>query len=65
MYILSVGITCSDGELRLVDGRFPGEGRVEICFEDHFGTVCDDFWDRNDAVVVCRELGFNDGEGVL
>jgi len=34
------------------------EGRVEICMDGVFGTVCDVNWGNSDAIVVCRELGF-------
>ena len=49
-------LDCSNGEIRLVGGNHPLEGRVEICYDGAWGTVCSDHWDINDARVVCRQL---------
>ena len=35
---------CANGEIRLVGGSNDREGRVEICLNEVWGTVCDDFW---------------------
>ena len=52
---------CSNGELRLAGSIV--EGRVEICLNDAWGTICDNSFGSAEARVVCHQLGF-DREGM-
>ena len=56
---------CPHGEVRLVNGKTVYEGRVEICINKVWGTVCStkstNFWSAykwtsKDTNVVCRQL---------
>ena len=52
-------VACMNGELRLMGGSADRQGRVEICINEIWGTVCDDMWSNVDAQVACRSLGFS------
>ena len=55
--------TCQQGAVRLTGSNVSSEGRVEICFNNQWGTVCDDDWDTMDATVVCKQLNYtNNGK---
>jgi len=47
--------------VRLVGGKGPWEGRMEIYHRDRWGSVCDDYVNEKMAQVVCRQLGYKGG----
>jgi lysyl oxidase-like protein 2/3/4 len=47
-----------DGSIRLVGGRQESEGNLEIYHLGIWGSVCDDEWDKSEAQIVCKKLGF-------
>ena len=60
---------CKNGDVRLIGGKTQYEGRVEICVNKVWGTICSQsyhvdiwkwwsyYWTYNDSNVVCRQLG--------
>lgn len=58
-FIVLFYIVCANGDIRLIGGGDDTEGRVEICYNATWGTVCDNMCVATNADVICRQLGFS------
>ena len=56
---------CSDGELRLSGAALTNQGRLEVCVNGAWGSVCDSqgVFTTDEATVACRQLGILQVEG--
>ena len=68
--ICTAGLKCSTGEIRLESKRTNATcgfitGKVEICENGTWKTICDPNWTVNDVKVACRELGYIDQGEIL
>ncbi|XP_029656589.1 macrophage receptor MARCO-like, partial [Octopus sinensis] len=57
--VLAVSQAGYPADIRIVGSKT--RGRVEVRYNNVWGTICSDFWDDSSARVVCRALGFGSG----
>ena len=44
--------------IRLQGGSYSNQGRVEVYCNGQWGTICDNGFGSNDALVLCKQLGY-------
>ena len=49
---------CSNGSVRLGDGGVL-RGRVEVCYNGSWVTICTHSWTVKEATVICSQLGYS------
>ena len=63
LYYTAIQELCTNGDFRLVNGSTSDtsiEGRVEVCANRTWSTVLGSNWGDEEAMVVCRQLGYSD-----
>ena len=63
LYATEPGV-CDEGDARLVDGDIEQEGRLEVCMNGVWGTVCSSSFDTTDAYVACKQLNRGSTTGI-
>ena len=51
---------CTEGEVRLLGGPDKFSGMLTVCVNGTFSLVCVNYFDYQDANVICRQAGFVD-----
>ncbi|XP_072019358.1 scavenger receptor cysteine-rich domain-containing protein DMBT1-like isoform X2 [Amphiura filiformis] len=59
--LMTASVAAQEVEFRLAGGSDSNEGRVEVFYDNTWGTVCDNYWSADDAKVICRQLGLPHG----
>ena len=54
----AVSEACVNGSIRLSNSVYANQGRVDVCLNNTWGTVCPTNWNNNDAAVACHQLGY-------
>ena len=51
---------CTTGDVRLMNGPSPNKGRVEMCLNRVWVSICNNSFSSSEANTVCGQLGYQD-----
>ena len=51
-------LACTTGAIRLAGGTSPANGRVEVCSNGFWTSLCSTNFDTAEADIVCAEVGY-------
>ena len=51
------------GMIRLQQGKYSNEGRVEVYCNGQWGSICDNGFSSTNALTICKQLGYNHYDG--
>ena len=57
-----VAVNCTEGALRLAGTllQYAHYGRMEVCIQNQWRSICGDTWTEHGAAVACKELGYSE-----
>ena len=58
-YLVSPGMECTSGDVRLLNGAGPYEGIVEVCHVGTWHTIVNLHWATEAAKLICGALGYS------
>ena len=58
-YSIQICLYIAITDIRLVDGTYKNQGRLEVQVSGVWGTVCLDTWTANESNVACKQLGYS------
>ena len=56
-YLFADQLACTTGAVRLAGGTSPANGRVEVCINGFWTSLCSVNFDTVEANIVCAEVG--------
>ena len=58
-----MNITYDNYLARITGEDFSVSGRVGVCQDEVYGSVCDANWEQEDADVICNNIGLGENFG--